>query len=331
MRVAEVVEITQGELLSHPSISAFGAITTNLERLKRGDLFIASEPALLKEAIARGAYGVIFSGTAEIFDDEIAWIRVGSLDEALLRLLRYEMISNDSRVVLLPPIEWKIAQNLLAHKRAFFFEGKPLALFEHIRESYEWYFFCEPMYERVSPNIIRAAPPLETPFEVTSHTLFDTKLFFDGHHHTLALPQLFLKPLANVLHLFNTHHLPFDLAKFTPIDSLYPCFLNAKSKITKYGQSNRVAIAERDLESFERYAAYLKINAKWARILFVIPAIYAELFENFNLVRSYENEKELLAILIKEEYNFALVLGVGLSFLEEHLKEQPHESLLFDF
>ncbi|CAE09374.1 hypothetical protein [Wolinella succinogenes] len=330
MRVAEVLEIVQGELLNTPSISSFHSLSTRLETLKRGDLFLARHNTLIDEAIHKGAYGIVFSGQIKMHDHEIAWIRVDSIQEAAIRLIRYTLTSKGSQVALLPSLEWKIAQKLLELKSSLFFEGEPINLLETaLKESYEWLFFHEKPFERIAPTILRSTPPLEEPFEVTSYTLFDSKIFFEGHHHTLPLPRLFLKPLANVVHFFKTHTLPFSLAKMEAIDTLHPCFLNTRGKITKHGQSNKVVIAEPDLEAFERYVAYLKLNAKWAKILFLIPKPYLEIFENIDFSKSYQSKEELLSLIQNEEYHFALILGVNLAFLQERLKEDREEASLF--
>ncbi|WP_304382711.1 hypothetical protein [uncultured Helicobacter sp.] len=63
MRVNEVVEITKGVLLNTPSIAMFSRIICHLEKIEKGDLYIALDEEAtsyhITQAIQAGAYGVI--------------------------------------------------------------------------------------------------------------------------------------------------------------------------------------------------------------------------------------------------------------------------------
>lgn len=330
MRISEVLEITRADLLNRPAISAFSGISTRIDGLKRGELFLARNNTLIDEALYKGAYGVIFSGQITMHDEEIAWLRVDSVAEATLRFCRYILMSGNTKVVLLSKIEWKIAKNLAHGKELLFFNGDSLELLEVLqKDNYEWIFFCDEVFERVAPSVIRAEIPSIEPFGVIAHTLFESRIRYEEQLITLPLPRIFLKPLSSVVSLFKTYGIEFDIVNFEAIDALFPCFLNTRNKITKQGQSNRVVIAEMDFDSFGQYITYLTLNARWARILFLVPQPYFELFENIGHTKSYSSKEELLRLIEHEEYNFALALGVNLAFLQERLKEARQEASLF--
>lgn len=335
MRIKEVVELTQATLLNEPPIASFQGLATSLKGVKRGTLFFAKDPLLIPQALAQGAYGILCEKTMDLplEDQEVAWLQVESLEEAALRIARYLVITHALQVVMLPTIEWKIARELSDLKSTLFFEGDSTTLLERMTQldskPWQWIFLHQKNFERLSPTILRSSPPLQEPFELTSHTLFDSKIFYLGYHYTLPLPHLFLKPLANVINFYQSHAIHFSLANLRGIDAMRPHFLNARKKITRQGQSNQVVIAEKEIELFEKYLTYLKLHARWAKILFLIPQPFLEIFEHIEHSVTYSDTGALLDLIQNQEYHFCLILGVDSAFLEEQLQETREESSLF--
>lgn len=331
MRVREVLEIIQGELLSSPSISSFSGFSTTLGSLKHGELFFATSVEAIPRALEKGAYGIITTSQESPLDPEVAWFRVASLEEAALRLARYLLTSQGTHVALFNALEWEMARQILELKHALFFEGSARGLLELLRQGVpEWLFLRQDSLARLAPSILRADGGAKPPFTLFSFTLFESKIFFEGHRYTLPLPRLFLKALSSVMHFSAAQRLPFNLARLESTRAMHPCFLNARGRITKRGQSNRVVMAEVEVEPFQRYATYLKMNAKWAQILFLVPTPWVETFDFLGRVQGYSDSENLLQLIASEPFHFALILGVGLEFLEQNLQDQSPQASLFD-
>ena len=64
MKISSIIDIIDGELLSSPSISFVYNIKVNSKKIVEGDLFITKNPNDIEEAIANGAFAIIYD-----FDD----------------------------------------------------------------------------------------------------------------------------------------------------------------------------------------------------------------------------------------------------------------------
>ena len=361
MKIQEIVEIVRGELRSSPSISSVSHFTHQAARVQRGDLFIALEPhhnpQSIAQAIEAGAYGIIFEGECEMTDSEIAWIRVESLQECLIRLIRYKLLAQNITTIALNPIQEAIAREIITDKRAIFASHTPRHTLETLHaihdESHTYAQKCLDLAKAlellnsdeaslllthdesilgISFEMLEPCAPKESPFLILSHTLFDSTIFYQSLHYRLNLPKMFLNDLAIVLSLCHSRELEHDLSHFKHIAHFKPNFLNAQGRVIEYGQASKVAIAEPDIECFKRYMAYIANNAAWGRFLFLVPQVYVELFSQIAQAFAYESEEELCERIKGENFNFALVLGIDDETLVHALnscQKQPIEPSLF--
>ena len=60
IKVQQVAELINGELMNSPAIGSFEGYTTHLENVQRGMLFFAINPHHIDSALQRGAFGVVF-------------------------------------------------------------------------------------------------------------------------------------------------------------------------------------------------------------------------------------------------------------------------------
>ncbi len=112
MRLGEALDILYGELINTPYISAFSGATQKLEYVESGNLFFVKNLNDVKEAINRGAYGIVFEGDLEIQDKEIAWIKVLDISKSIKRFIRYILLQSQYSLVFLTQIELSFAKNL---------------------------------------------------------------------------------------------------------------------------------------------------------------------------------------------------------------------------
>lgn len=93
MKIDNLVRIIDGTLQTEPSIDAFERITFDASRVLRGDLFIDSNASLqaCAEASSKGAYAIVSTLDFKGDDHELAWICVDTIEQALIKLLRYHV------------------------------------------------------------------------------------------------------------------------------------------------------------------------------------------------------------------------------------------------
>ncbi|RDU71484.1 hypothetical protein [Helicobacter brantae] len=331
MRINEIVEIIHGTLLNNPPLSSFENITANLARVQRGSLFIATTPESAKEAIALGAYGIVFEdGDMPMIDNEVAWIRVDLLQEAMTRFIRHRLLIQQIGVIFFDDIEFSIAQEIIIDERVALVSGGYADLLEATQNPLIGKIItCNPQLLEISLEYTQGSYVEHKPFKLLSYTLFDSKIYFDSQRYTLPLPSLFLEQLASVIVLCQSEEIALTLAHFQSIPYFKPHFIDARGNLCRFGQSGRVLIAERDLESFKKYSAYILHNAKWAKVLLFVPTQFLEIFSSIAQCVGYESEEELLCSL-KENYHFGMILGVGEDFITQHFTEAQEGAGLFD-
>lgn len=331
MRISEVVEIANATLINQPQISHFNLITAHLGSVVRESLFIAKNQEESQKAIALGAYGIIFEdGDLEVIDEECAWLKVDSLQDAMIRLIRYKLLSSSISVIYLKNIEFEIAKEIATDPTLEFLYGGYADFLESIqKQGIKKIITNNPMILEIPLDITRSVIPEVEPFKIISCTLFDSKIYFDSKRFTLSLPSIFLGYLASVIWLFENEGISFSLNYFEHIPYFRPLFVTPKNELCGYGQSGRVLLAERDPHHFQYYVDYIQENAKWAKVMFFIPK-RLQLQSCPSPSIFYDQEKDLLPLISQYRFNFALVLGVGSDFFLENLKDSHKEASLFD-
>jgi ferrochelatase len=109
MRLENILALTKGTLYSNPNVTLFENLVFDVSKVKRGSLFAAYNPSDIQEALANGAYGILFDKPTQMGDSEVAWIKVASIDEALKRLLRFYLLEKELLVYACDPITLHLA------------------------------------------------------------------------------------------------------------------------------------------------------------------------------------------------------------------------------
>lgn len=332
MRINEIVEIIHGNLLNNPPLSHFENITTNLAKVQRGSLFIATTPESAKEAIALGAYGIVFEdGDMPMIDNEVAWIRVDLLQDAITRFIRHKLLIQQIQLIFFEDIEFAIAKEIVDDERVALISGGYADVLEVIQKAeIEKIITSNPKLLDLSLEYAQGSFVEHKPFKLISYTLFDSKIYFDSQRYTLPLPSLFLEQLASVITLAQAEGITISLSRFQSIPYFKPNFVDARGNLCKYGQSGKVLIVEKDLETFKKYSAYILANAKWAKTSLFVPQKYYEIFSSIPSCIQYESENELLDLLKEEVFHFGMILGFDESFIAQNFKEAQEGAGLFD-
>ncbi|PAF52295.1 hypothetical protein [Helicobacter sp. 13S00477-4] len=312
MRVNEAIEIINGELSSQPAISSFEGVAIRISEVKRGCLFIAKNPDEIDGAIALGAYGIVYDKYVQMVDGEIAWIKVKSVYDAIIRLIRYQFLSNQIAIYFVSEIEYAIASEIIIDPKIGFFDNdlEELLSFINKDEYLEGIFIKNEALLDLVLEYNQAVLPTEQPFKVLTATLFETKIHYKLAQYDLKLPSLFLPELSSIIDLCVMNKIIFELRNFSHIAYMQPYFINAYAKLVGYGQTDRVVITESDIEKFKKYVAYIAINAKWGKLMLFLPKGYEGVFDMMAQNEVYLEKSDLNSLLKQENYNFGLVLGL---------------------
>lgn len=332
LRINEIVEIIHGNLLNTPPISSFENITTDLAKVHRGSLFVATTPQSAKEAIALGAYGIVFEdGDMPMIDNEVAWIRVDLLQDAITRFIRHKLLIQQIGLIYFEEIEFAIAKEIVDDEKVALISGGYADVLEAIQNNpISKIITSNPKLLELSLEYTQGIFVEHKPFKLLSYTLFDSKIYFDAQRYTLSLPSLFLEQLASVITLCDSEGIAISLSNFQAIPYFKPNFINARGNLCKYGQSGKVLIVEKDLEAFKKYSTYILANAKWAKTSLFVPQKFYEIFSSISQSVAYHTQEELLHFIREEIFHFGIILGLDESFITHNFKEVQEGAGLFD-
>ena len=322
MHLDNLLALTQGTLQNTPFVTRFEGISFDAKKIKRGALFIAFEREDIDEAILNGAYGIIFDKPTQITDSEIAWIKVPCVEDTLMRLLRFHLIEKELDVYECDLITIKLARQIMT-------ESSFVVLGESIKEDFIRLWELEanskvlyaPKWIARDTFVSSKALPSSYKDEINiiEQTLFETSFIFDDiFYERQLLSPFFISYLERLLNFFKMQKINYRLKGFMPLDNFDAVFTNKELSIKEFGASDRVVIFEPDFELVHSQISFLERQASWAKIIYLLPKAMAESFEALESVYTYEKDAEIITILKRHPFHYALVANKTRSVLEEH-------------
>ncbi len=334
MRLENLLALTQGTLQNQPFVTRFEGISFDAKKVKRGNLFIAFNTRDIDEAILHGAYGIIFDEPTQIADNEIAWIKVNDVDDALMRLLRFHLIEKELDVYETDRITIKLAQQIMT-------DSNFLVLGDSIKDDFmKLWEVSEKAKILYSPKLIDrdtfvTSKTLPTAYKdeitVVEQTLFETSFIFnDIFYERQLLSPFFISYLERLLNFYKMNEINYRIRTFTPINNFEAVFTNKELSVKEFGASDRVLIFEPDFELIPSQISYLNRQAKWARIIYLLPKAKAVPFENVEGIFTYESQEEIIRLLQENSFHYALIAEQDKTLLEhETLQKATAQLSLF--
>ncbi len=334
MRLENVLALTQGSLTNDPFITSFDGVTFDAKKVKRGNLFIAYDPSSIKEAVFNGAYGIVFDKPTQISDSEIAWIKVDSVENALLRLLRFHLLNKEFDVYRCDPVTLKLAQQIMTPYNFLALSGSVQELFKELWQcdDKKTILFSSELTESTLFATFSQLPRSEVGhIEIIEQTLFETSFIYDNvFYERQSLSPFFTPYLEQLLNFLKTKNIDFRLRPFEPIDHFQPIFTNTAFKACDFGTSERVLIFEPSLSLIPAQIDFLEKEALWAKTIYLLPDFVKVDVEHLPYIYFYADTDEIFDILKTGDFHFALIAGVDKSILDSTTLEEPQQ-LTLDF
>lgn len=332
MRLENILALTHGQLINEPFVKNFEDIVFEANKVKRGDLFIAFDEEAIETAIFNGAYAVIFDKPTQISDSEIAWIKVQNVDDALKRLLRFRLIEKEVVVYECNEVILKLALQVITEPKFIALSGDIKSIYKSLWnvETKTVILFCPTLWDKDIFTDVKVLPKTAMkPITIMEKTLFETSFIYDDVFYERQLISPFFMPfLEELLHLFKCININFRLRKFTPIEHFEAVFTNKNFEPKEFGTSDKVLIFEPNKKFIEHEILFLKKQANWAKIIYIIPftSDYKEIDDD---IYRYKNEKEIINFLKNTTFHFALIVGVEKAILSKPLSNQTQLTLDF--
>lgn len=337
MRLENVLALTKGTLLSNPFVSSFTNVVFEAKAVKRGDLFMAFDEETIEDAIFNGAYGILFNKPTQISDSEIAWIKVDSIEDALKRLLRFRLLEKNLTVYESNEIVLKLALQVITEPTFIAINGdirEISRLLWDADESSKVLFSPTLVDKNIFTKTIELSETPMSHINIVEQTLFETSFIYDDvFYERQQLSPFFIPYLEILLSLYKNLKINYRLKKFMPIDHFEALFTNKKFEIKEFGTSDKVLIFEKNSALVDAQIDFLQREATLAKIVYVVSKKETRLIEKIqdsDALIIYKSKNDILNLLQKSSFHFALIIGTDKAILSKPVNSQAQISL-FDF
>lgn len=320
MRLANLVSLTGADLRSEPAITQIESIILCARKIRRGDLFVARDPRDIPEALSNGAYAVLYACDYDAIDNEIAWLKVDDVDDALLRLLRFHLLGRGAKAVGCDDVTLSVAAQILRDERCVVVQNDLFAMFDVLWELPEASWAFVPLQQCWKDLFVEVVPLRQTKslaVDIVEQTLFETSFILDGvYYERMQLSPFFLPYLAHLCAYAQNNSIHFQVSGMQSGAHFVPVFVGDDLRIKTFGHGGKVLIFEPDISLLLHEAGFIREEAKWAKIIYLAPADLEVSFEELDAVRLYGDSDDLVNILKTCPFHFALIGGRDRKWLE---------------
>lgn len=313
MKIDNCIRIIDGVLQTTPSIDAFERIVFESHRVLRGDCFIdiSNTSHATQEAIEKGAYAIISMRDSLGLDEEIAWIAVASIEQTLIKLLRYHMSEKSLRCFIASPIQASFLELVQSSRAIKILKGSLLESAVEIFKAKEDEAFCL-SDEKLALLIAPSAKTINTDYPITS--LVSKGLFLssftykDRYWHEQKISALFVPEFLSVLRFCDEHSLPWHCDTIPLGEHFYPQFITPRLRKKEFGGSDKVLIFEPNSLVLMQEIAYMQSQIDAQSLLVCLPKGYDFGFTCKAKILFYTHASDI-HILKEHTFCYALILG----------------------
>ncbi|PHS32840.1 MAG: hypothetical protein COA92_05700 [Sulfurovum sp.] len=322
MKIEDIINLTEGVLTNVPKVQAIDSATVYQSKVDHGDLFFSSNQEEIDQALANGAYAIVYDDENIIKnDDEIAWIKVSDIQLAAFKLIRYAIIKKEAQFYLLSEHELTFLKIILQHKNNISFIASDWRkAFEQILNSEDSLFVGtnKEIMHLIKPDVQR----LETEVDgyIVSDTLFRSSYKVDGFiYQEKELIPFHLEYLLRAVHFCNVHTLPYTMDRVKYTKHFLPVFIDGKLNSMKPGNSDRVAIFTDNTSDISKAREYVMRSNMWVKsVVFTPPKTKVPGIDHPHW---FKTEEELRELLKNIQFNYAFIYNADKSILNK-IKEE---------
>lgn len=314
MTFENFIKIVHGSFQHQPTIKSFEKVETDPNRIKNGDLFLGNNVDDVKKAVQNGAYGIASERKLRVFDKEIAWIRVPSCEDVLIKLLRLSLLNRNVIFYNFSVVAFDILKKITTTKGAIIFlEHDYTKDFKKIINAKNSAIFisCQKDFmDKIYPSYQTFNPKKFTyPIKSRKSSLFLTSFLYQNRQYEdIKLPKIFLSKLEKVVNFLEENQLQYDIYKLDFIEHFKPIFVTKKLKPKHFGTSQSTIILEKDINLIEEELKFLLKEAAWSKIILFLPKEYKVKNIQYEKIIYYRKLEEIQK-LSSETFNFILILA----------------------
>jgi ferrochelatase len=316
MKIEDILNLTEGTLTNTPKIHAIEAATVYYSKVEHGDLFFSSNQEEIDQAIANGAYAIVYDDDTIVRkDDEIAWIKVSDIQLAAFKLIRYVTIKKEAQFYLLSEHELTFLKMILLHKSNIaFISNDWRKAFEQILNSDDSLFVGsdKELMQLIKPDVLKLNKEVDG--YLISDTLFRSTFKVGGFvYQEKELIPFHLEYLLRVIDFCEIHELPYSVERLKYTKHFTPVFIDGKLKSTKASKSDKVAIFTDNLSDITKAREYVMRSNMWVKSIVMTPP--KTKVPGIDHPHWFETKEELQEMLKNMHYNYAFIYNADKSML----------------
>lgn len=325
MKIENFVRIIDGKLSTTPPIDAFGSICFEPSRVLHGDLFIDTTASreMIHQALEKGAYAIVTILPFINEDEECAWIEVSTIEQTLIKLLRYTITQKSLDVLLLSPVQEAFFEMIqLAPKTFKRLKGDLINITKTVlmaKEEDSFFLSDERLAEKIAPMAERVENFLHVkPYLIAKGLFLSSFIYKERFYAEQKIPSLFVEALLALLDFCDNHNIAYTLDHLTFCEHFYPCYVSHNLNKKEFGTSDKVLIFEPNFELLPLLCSHLFSSSKHPQALLCLPE---NLHYNFPFAGKriwFKTPQDLLLQLKTETFTYALIVA----------SKEPFEPLL---
>jgi len=322
MKIEDILNLTEGVLTNSPKIHAIEAATVFYSKVEHGDLFFSSNQEEIDQAIANGAYAIVYDDENIVRkDEEIAWIKVSDIKLAAFKLIRYVIIKKEAKFYLLLEHELTFLKMIIKHKgNISFIPNDWRKAFEQILNSDSTLFVGtdKELMKLIQPDIEKINREVDG--YLVSDTLFKSTYKVDGFvYQEKELIPFHLEYLLRAVDFCNIHDLPYTMDRIKYTKHFLPVFIDTKLRSTQASKSDQVVIFTDNLPDIAKAREYVMRSNMWVKsVVLTPPKTKVPGIDHPHWFKSEEEVRELLKTI---HYNYAFIYNADKSILNT-IKEE---------
>ena len=322
MKIEDILNLTEGTLSNTPKVQAIESATVYVSKIDQGDLFFSSNQEEIDQAIENGAYAIVYDDdNITRNDEEIAWIKVSSIQLAAYKLIRYVTIKKEAQFFLISEHEQTFLKMILTHKTNIsFISNDWRKAFEQILNAQDSLFVGtnKELMQLIKPDVQKLEKEVDG--YVVSDTLFKTTFKVGGFvYQEKDLIPFHVDYLLRVIHFCEENSLPYSVERLKHTKHFSPVFINSNLQSTKSSNSDQVAIFTDNVADIVEAREYIRRTNTWVKGIVITPP--KTKVPGIDRPHWFESEEEIRAILKNTLFNYAFIYNANKSILNT-IKEE---------
>ncbi|AFL68031.1 hypothetical protein [Sulfurospirillum barnesii] len=316
MKIENFVRIIDGKLSTTPPIDAFGSICFEPSRVLHGDLFIDTTASrkMIHQALEKGAYAVVSILPFMNEDEECAWIEVSTIEQTLIKLLRYTITQKSLNLLLLSPVQESLLEMIQTTPKAVKrLKGDLVHITKTIllaKEEESFFLSNALLVDKIAPVAQRLETHLHVKPTLVSKGLFLSSFTYKERFYTeQKIPSIFVEAFLCLLDFCDENAIAYTLEHLNFCEHFYPQYISQNFSKKEFGTSEKVLIFE---PTFELLPSLLNAIQKAHHNPSVALCLPESLHYNFPFEGDrlwYKEPSLLLNELKTRRFTYALIIG----------------------